>query len=235
MDRVRFIFSEAVGRLKKSLKRHVLTEEIYRLLKDQLMNHAIAPGEKINIDQLSRELEVSNIPIREALSRLASEGFVHTVPFKGMFAAQMSRGELDDIYEIRKELERLAIRKAAPRIPAPRLTELERNMRTWYGLRPADGDGKIRLIGEMNRGLHGLILEYCGNETLKKLISMYIEKIQRYLSYVGPDLDQGVIEKEWQEHMRIAASLSSGRFEAAERDLLEHLDRSHARTRAFFS
>ncbi|WP_312886541.1 GntR family transcriptional regulator [Paenibacillus foliorum] len=38
-------------------------------------------GEKVNIDKLARDLEVSNIPIREALSRLSSEGFVGMIPY----------------------------------------------------------------------------------------------------------------------------------------------------------
>src|SRR5690242_2676186 len=75
--------------LKVSLNRNVLTQEIYNLLKEQILSHTLPPGDKINIDQIARDLDVSNIPIREALSRLTADGFVRMVPFKGMFVTEI--------------------------------------------------------------------------------------------------------------------------------------------------
>jgi DNA-binding GntR family transcriptional regulator len=223
-----------VSVLKKSLSRYVLTDEIYTLLKDQLINHEIAPGEKINIDQLGRELEVSNIPIREALSRLTAEGLVNMVPFKGMYATEMSLQELDEIFEIRMELETVAVRKAAPRIPGYLIENLIQDMQVCSSKRPKVREEQIKLISEMNNSLHGLILDYCDNQTLKNLITMYIERIQRYLSFINQEMNEQVIEDEWNEHMLVIRPLSVGNFEEAERALLEHLKNSHIRTRNLF-
>ncbi|MFC5404116.1 GntR family transcriptional regulator [Cohnella soli] len=220
--------------LKKGLNRYVLTDEIYALIKEQIINHDIAPGEKINIDQLGRELEVSNIPIREALSRLTSEGLVNMVPFKGMYATEMSLQELDEIFEIRLDLEGLAIRKAAPRIPETLLANVAEEMKKWSVRKPADSNEKIVLIAEMNESLHGLILDYCDNTTLKNLILVYIERIQRYLSFIRKDMEQNVIEEEWAEHMLVIDALQAKDFAAAERNLLQHIQNSHRRTRNFF-
>ncbi len=68
---------------KKPLGRYVLTDELYALLKRQILSHEMTAGDKINIDKLARDLGVSNIPIREALFKLSSEGFVTVVPSKG--------------------------------------------------------------------------------------------------------------------------------------------------------
>lgn len=220
--------------LKKSLSRYVLTDEIYALLKDQIINHQIVPGEKINIDQLARELEVSNIPIREALSRLTAEGLVNMVPFKGMYATDMTLQELDEIFEIRMELECLAIRKAASNIPNSLLVDLKTEMERWSNKKPEENTEKINLIAEMNQSLHGLILDYCSNHTLKNLITMYIEKIQRYLTVIQKRMDQQLIEEEWNEHMLVISCLATRNFEEAEQALLKHLINSHARTRSFF-
>ncbi|RKP52899.1 GntR family transcriptional regulator [Cohnella endophytica] len=220
--------------MKKMLNRYVLTDEIYSLLKDRILNHDIAPGDKINIDQLGRDLEVSNIPIREALSRLAAEGLVDNVPFKGMYVAKMSLQELDEMFELRMELEGLAIRKAASRIPVSELEKLQSEMQRHSNVEIAETEERIQFVADMNRGLHGLILEYCNNESLKNLVEMYIEKIQRYLSMCRKDLGQKLIHDEWDEHMLIVRQLINKDIQAAEQALKRHLENSYKRTREFF-
>ncbi|MCM3628239.1 GntR family transcriptional regulator [Paenibacillus glycanilyticus] len=220
--------------MKKSLNRYVLTEEIYALLKGHILNHDIAPGEKVNIDQLARDLEVSNIPIREALSRLAAEGLVDTVPFKGMFVAKMSLQELDEMFEIRMELECLSIRKAARLIPASELEQLKKAMEEYPRSDMESGEQRIQVIAEMNQGLHGLILNHCGNHSLRNLIETYIEKIQRYLALYQKDLKPQLIQVEWEEHMRIVQFLVARDEQSAEQALKQHLENSYKRTRAFF-
>ncbi|MFD0671032.1 GntR family transcriptional regulator [Cohnella sp. GCM10027633] len=220
--------------MKKGLSRYVLADEIYAVLKNMILTHEIAPGEKINIDQLGRDLEVSNIPIRESLSRLSAEGLVETVPFKGMYVAKMSLRELDEIFEIRMELEALAIRSSAGKIPQTKLTKLESDMLDWQKAEFAEGDDSIRRIAEMNEGLHGLLLEWCGNSLLQSLIRSYIEKIQRYLSLSRQHVEQALVHEEWEEHMRVIRELIAGDTIAAEQALKSHLERSHARTRTYF-
>jgi DNA-binding GntR family transcriptional regulator len=221
--------------LKKGLSRYVLTDEIYALLKEQIITHTLTPGEKINIDQLSRELEVSNIPIREALSRLTAEGLVRMVPFKGMYVTNISLEDLDEIFELRMELESLAIRKAALEIPESSLSDIEQAMGQWRELKPQQFDKKLQIISDMNRGIHGLILDYCGNQTLKQLVGMYIERIERYLIYIHQDLDLRFIEEEWNEHMQIVHYLQQKETSSAETALKEHLKKSHDRTRSYFT
>lgn len=220
--------------MAKGLNRYVLTDEVYAIIKARILNHEIASGEKINIDQLARDLEVSNIPIREALSRLAAEGLVDTVPFKGMYVAKMSLQELDEMFEIRMELECLAIRKAAQQIPSASLEQLKAEMNSYSLPEVATSEQKIQIVAEMNESLHGLILNYCGNHSLRQLIQMYIEKIQRYLTVSQTDLDHQLIQDEWNEHMGIVNCLASGEVTAAEQALKQHLENSYKRTRAFF-
>ncbi len=219
--------------LKKGLNRSVITDEIYALLKEQIINHDIPSGEKINIDQLARDLEVSNIPIREALTRLMAEELVYTVPFKGMYVAQISLQELDEMFEIRKELESLAIRKAVSQIPEARLVHLDQEMRKWSTGQPVNDNEKMNVIAEMNQSLHGLILDYCDNQSLKGLINMYIDRIQRYSSLFQKGMEQQLLQDEWDEHMLVVRGLVTRDAAMAEEALLNHLQNSHLRTRSF--
>lgn len=218
--------------MKKGLSRFVLADEIYSILKRQINTHELTAGSKINIDQLARDLEVSNIPIREALTRLSAEGLVQTVPFKGMFVMNMSIKELDEIYELRIALESTAVRKSVQVIPEEELDSLVRQMKLWAVSDNLGMEEKLELVSLLNDGLHGMILKHCGNEMLSMLIHTYIERIQRYLSYVHYDIESEFVQLEWQEHMAIISGLVARDAERSVSTMKAHLEASRARTHA---
>jgi hypothetical protein len=91
-----------------------LSDRVYEVLKGQLMDRVLAPGEKINIDLLCRELEVSQTPIREALARLESDGLVTKRALAGYTVAPLLDAEgYDDLFEMRFILEPVAAARAA--------------------------------------------------------------------------------------------------------------------------
>lgn len=217
----------------RPLNRYVLTDEIYILLKNQIINHELPPGEKVNIDQLARDLEVSNIPIREALSRLAAEGLIRSVPFKGMFVTSLTLKELDEIYELRIELESYAVKKAIQQIPEQVLLKLEGLIADCKVQSSTHSENKLQLIERMNIEVHGHILQYCGNETLSKLVNTYIERIQRYVGIIDQDLTVEYVEKECNEHLDIVKSLLARDSIAAIQMIRSHLTASYTRTREY--
>jgi DNA-binding GntR family transcriptional regulator len=219
----------------KSLNRYVLTDELYTLLKEQIKKHQLAPGEKINIDQLARTLQVSNIPIREVLSRLVSEGLVKTIPFKGMFVTGITLQELDEIMEIRLELETLAVRLSIPNIPDFEITSNLNELQIYDNQPTTSIDERLSLLIRMNENVHGLILQHCGNQMLRQLIRQYIERIERYLSFIPGELDANTLRHERMEHELIVHALSTRNVQQAVEAMRNHLLLSHQRTRVFFS
>ena len=71
----------------KKIERVVLGDQVYEAIKERILDQAYAPGQKLNIDGLVRELKVSSTPIREALTRLVAEGLVSAAPFVGFATA----------------------------------------------------------------------------------------------------------------------------------------------------
>lgn len=87
---------------------------MYEILLKRLMALEIEPGERIGVDALVRELEVSQTPIREALSRLETQGLVVKVHLSGYRAApQLTRRQFTDLSELRLLIEPAAAAKAA--------------------------------------------------------------------------------------------------------------------------
>lgn len=220
--------------MNKKLKRYVLTEEIYRLIKRHILNHEWPPGKKINIDELARELGVSNIPIRESLSRLATESLVTFIPYKGMFVTEMTARDLDEIFELRIHLELLALEKAIDVIPDDALSRLEQvllDIKEEMQEKASVIDG----VRRMNESLHGLILDHCGNDTLRRLVRGYIERIERYIIRVHRDIEEDHSLIEWEEHREIVNPLVNRDVVRAKEALQRHLVQSHRRTRPYFT
>ncbi|MDQ0900535.1 MULTISPECIES: GntR family transcriptional regulator [unclassified Paenibacillus] len=211
-----------------------LTEEIYRIVKEDILSHKLKSGEKINIDQLARALEVSNIPIREALSRLQSEGYLNVIPFKGMFVNMMSVKELDELFEIRLQLEPLAVEKAALLIPDDILERLQETMNSLQTQQSSEATNGLGTIKEMNMSLHGTILAYCENTNLQNLVKGYIEQIQRYLTYIQLHLDINTTNEEWSEHNAILQKLKQRDPKGASDAMSKHISNSRKRTNAHF-
>lgn len=220
--------------MSSKISRVNLTEEIYRIVKEDILSHKLKSGEKINIDQLARSLEVSNIPIREALSRLQSEGYLHIIPFKGMFVNLMSLKELNEIFEIRLHLEPLAVEKAALIIPDKKLEQLNENMASLHSNKPLRPTNGLETITEMNFSIHGTILEYCDNAILKNLVRGYIEQIQRYLAFIKLNLDVDNTSVEWSEHNAILQKLILLDAKGASDAMSKHIKNSQKRTNTHF-
>lgn len=89
-----------------------LTQGAYEQLRADLLSCRILPGSKLKIQELCTRLSVSLGAIREALSRLTSEGLVVAEPQRGFRASPISQEDLQDLTKVRIEIESLCLRRA---------------------------------------------------------------------------------------------------------------------------
>jgi GntR family carbon starvation induced transcriptional regulator len=88
------------------------TEQAYEALKSELLDGGYAPGSKLKIDTLCEHLGVSPGAVREALSRLTSDGLVSAEPQRGFTVAQVSAEDLIDLTSVRIAIETRCLRRA---------------------------------------------------------------------------------------------------------------------------
>lgn len=93
------------------IERRNLGSDVYRILRDRILSQELKAGEKLSDLRLSSELGVSRTPIREALHQLAQDGVVIAEPNRGFFVATFTRGDLEEIFELRRVLELYAIER----------------------------------------------------------------------------------------------------------------------------
>lgn len=106
-------------------RRAQLPEEVAVHVREKIMSGDVRYGDYLRLDLLAEELGISVTPVREALLTLRGEGFIELEPRQGFVVASLSRQDLGDIYRLQSWLAGELAARAASRIDAPGLTELE--------------------------------------------------------------------------------------------------------------
>ena len=123
--------------------------------------------EEIRLDerQLSQDLGVSRTPIREALSVLEQEGFVRSIPRRGIHVVRKSKRELVEMITVWAAIESMAARLAAPRVAADDLAELRLHVEAFQD----DPDAHIHEYSDANMAFHKAIIRLGGIELMSGL------------------------------------------------------------------
>ena len=107
------------------LQRDTFPMQVLNKLMDWIMDGKLKMGEKLNTEELARQLGVSRMPIREALNRLEKMGLAESVPYVGMKLVSLTQDDLLQIYQMRQLLEPLAAGRACEKITEEDVQELE--------------------------------------------------------------------------------------------------------------
>jgi DNA-binding GntR family transcriptional regulator len=140
-----------------------LTDTIYRLLRERILNGTYQPGEKLPVDQIAQQLEVSQTPVKGALNQLAAEGLVWLSPRRGTFVAELSARAIVESLSIRAALEQLAAETLIDHVEAAeleRLTAIARQIE-----QAPDVYEHFRL----NMQFHQELVELSGNQRLAEI------------------------------------------------------------------
>jgi DNA-binding GntR family transcriptional regulator len=109
---------------KKSPESENLAERVYRELKEMAISFELRPGERLNEIALATHFGVSRTPLREALNRLCSEGFLTFSANQGFFRKSLEVKEIFDLYEFRQKLEVAGVKLAAERATEDQLVAI---------------------------------------------------------------------------------------------------------------
>jgi DNA-binding GntR family transcriptional regulator len=209
-------------------QRQILTDDVYEAIKAQIMDHAIAPGERMSIESLARELQVSQTPIREALARLESDGLVTKAPLRGYSATPLlTADEMDDLYVLRSLVEPWTAARAAERITDEGRARLEAEIRSCPEA-PAGSDyHAYRLITAHDARFHDLIAELAGNGQVRAALGRTHAHLHLFrLAYAA---NQG--SEALREHREIARAIGAGSPGEAEQAMRRHLEIARERLR----
>ena len=204
-----------------------LTESVYGRLRADLLACRLVPGQKLKIDALCRDLSAGSSAVREALTRLASEGFVAMEPQRGFRVKPLSMDELRDLTRTRCQIEGLCIRDAVAQGDVEwetgLIAALHRLSRT-----PVGAEGDPSRYGESfalaHTAFHEAVVAACTSHwllTLRRLLYAQHERY-RWLSRPLAGIERDLAG----EHSAIAGAMLDRDADKAVALMDDHLNRT---------
>ncbi|OCA93612.1 GntR family transcriptional regulator [Actinobaculum suis] len=205
-----------------------LRDDVYKRLIDGLLEGEYKPQEPLTIDQISRELGVSQTPVREALVQLERTGLVERTARRGYrVAAPLTAEQMKDLIEVRQILERAATRKAFVNREdmigqlEEALVEHEETVKELL----SDGNmldtKELRKYFDADWKFHEIILAHSENPYLEESVNALSFQVHRMRQTIGTGTSDG--EEAVAEHSRILHEFRHGTAESAARAMEAHL------------
>ena len=207
----------------KKIARHNVGEAVYSAMKQVLLTNKYAPGERIGIDKLCQELEVSRTPVFEALNRLKAEGMVEIIPRKGVYLVSFSAEKTQEVYVVREALEGLATKLAAEKL-TPRYAKLLKAALDEQATCLQEDD--IKGYATATIDFHNTVLKAADNETLSRILGAIYAQIEvlRLRTLYLPQR----LRASYAEHQRIYQALIEGNPTSSEQEARKHIETTTA-------
>jgi DNA-binding GntR family transcriptional regulator len=194
-------------------------------IREQILSGRYAAGSHLKEERIAEEAEVSRTPVREALRRLSTEHMVKFVPNQGAFVIAWEDDEVDGIFDIRIMLEGYSAYRAASRIDAEDIKEMESCADEIEKLCERHNKENHRKTIEYNHRLHSIIVEAAGSEHLRQLlvslveIPMLLKTIDRY--------SNKDVERSNHHHRELIEAFKAGDGDWAKNVMESHLRAGH--------
>ncbi len=224
-----------------SVTKTTLAQEAHRIVRNAILRCEFLPSSILSIENLADTLDISQTPIREALSRLISEGLVEQRSNKRLHVARLNEEDVADTYEVRKVVEPyvaiLAGESIRSNLGALALvsaldadnSEIERSISADGALDPEQSE----LSTKIDLQLHNLIGQQIENSLLKdiwQLIGDRSFRIRCYAEAAAKESNRAISNSAPREHAEIIATLLSGNPEQIIAAVKVHLANAERRT-----
>lgn len=161
-------FPEVVIKVPEPLERsdNRLVNKVHERLREMIASGEVPPETRLFQERLAASIGVSRTPLREALLRLEYEGFVYTVPGRGMFVRSLKPDQVSDMYQLREVLEPLAARLACESATDEQVAKIRDIQEQHEGQYPVE----MVMAFRGNFDLHTSLVEPCPNRRMYQFL-----------------------------------------------------------------
>jgi DNA-binding GntR family transcriptional regulator len=194
-----------------------LRDRVYEALLELITTRALQPGQHLVESELAGHLGVSRQPVREALQRLNTEGWVDLRPAQGAFVHEPTEEEADQLLTVRTLLEAEAARLAAANADSAGIAVL--NELCTAGEKAVTADDVDSAV-TLNAAFHAKIMELAGNAVLAELAGQVDRRVRWYYTPVARQRGR----QSWVEHRAMIAAVVDRDEPLAMRLMREHTE-----------
>lgn len=204
---------------KTAVPRASLSQRIYETVRERIILGHYPQGSRLPEQRIAEELDVSRVPLREAVPLLERDGFVHTSPRRGAVVAQWGEKEVDDLFDVRLCLEVGAAGYAARQVAdGASLAVLDAALRVSQDVVASRDPLRIALE---STHFHEAIVATADNALMLKMMRT-ISGRMTWLFYLTSQLD---VDEAFHDHVLLREAIASGNPRVAESVAYAHIER----------
>lgn len=201
-----------------------LNEQAFLHLKDMIMNNELSYQQIYSETKLSKDLGISRTPLRDAIHRLAQEGYVDIIPSKGFRLHQLSRQDVDETFQVRSALECYCTFQITQNAGTPKARRLFNEL-GWIMdelKKILDTTQSIKDFSEYDFEFHTKIVQYLENEQFSAIFASFMYRMRKLaelsLAHKGRMADT------YKEHVAILEAMKRGDTGNIYEITLKHMD-----------
>jgi len=206
-----------------------LRQIVYEKLKEAILTGAIPRGARLYESKIAEETGISRTPVREALHALEREFLIAAIDKVGYEIVDTDIEDLDEISEIRKTVEALALKKAVDRIGEDEIRELEENLKK---AERAVKERKPDVFVQLDAEFHNILCSLSHSDRLIRMADSLRKEMQRFRSRMR--LDQALAAESLRYHQEIVRCLKVKDVRNARKVLNDHIDHAKKETQKEF-
>lgn len=196
-----------------------LSRQIYARLREDIIRGKYPEGSRLAEQPIAEDLEVSRVPLREAVPLLEMDGFVRTFPRRGAVVFQWNKKAVDDLFDLRLTIEVGAARYAARQV-AEGKSIVQLNDALAHSQRVVLHQDSYE-IAQSSTWYHEAIVDTAGNELMSQLMRTISGRMM-WLFFLTSQLD---VEDAFEDHVTLRDAIASGNERVAESIAYAHIER----------
>lgn len=204
--------------LEAHIERNSVADQVYALLKSDILNGQISLGERVVESKVASRLRISRAPVREAVQRLIQEGLLETRTHHGPSVIQLTRDDIKQLYEVRIAIESRAIIALCKAQNADHLQQLELQITK---MRQASHSGDAKALVENELEFHTMLCRFAGNAYLLRISESLQDQVRLALTLDNANYSE--MRNVAEEHTPLVQAIRSGDSTAAIQQLEIHI------------
>lgn len=212
----------------RPIPQQTLSQTVTEQLRAAIRNGTLAPGDRLVERDISQRLEVSRIPVREAIQRLVEEGLVIKTPHRGAFVYSPSSKEMEEIASLRIVLERFVMERVVANWKPNYGVDMRAVVRD---MRRAADEGQRQRVFELDALYHRMLWQIAEHAILLEVVSGLRSRISRFLYESTMALTPSELDAHVDGHEPLIGVLERGEVEVAKDFITQHI--SAARDRIY--
>jgi DNA-binding GntR family transcriptional regulator len=199
---------------------NLLKDDAYERIKQLIQTQVFKPGTFVSERELAARMSMSKTPVRSALERLQTEGFVQISPQQGAVVRESSLHEVVDMIDFRIALESYVLRRLVGRLSQLQLQRLGENLKQQEWVVEAHD---VRRCTQLDAEFHLMFCEFLGNQEIVRVMrSLRDRQFRTVLRIFTQDVAR--VRASYREHVAIADALELGDGDQAVERLVTHLE-----------